>query len=555
MSKSVALLLVLVFLTASSIIAFKPVSASSPNSWASKAPMQVARSSLGVAVVNGKLYAAGGFVENGVVTGANEEYNPVSDTWIFKALMPTPRGGFAIAVYQNRIYCIGGYANGSSTGINGVYDPVTDSWESKAAMPTARWALQANVVNGKIYLIGGYVPDDSAFGHSISVLNEVYDPATDSWITKTPMPTATSSSASIAVDDKIYVTGGIGPEQPGSGLNQIYDAATDKWSQGATPPWGIGYGAAGATTGVNALKRIYFVSGNGTQVYDSMNDKWTFGATMPTSRLSLAVAVVNDRLYAIGGITVKYVGFDRQFETGEMYEDTFYATNEQYAPFGYGTPDPSYDGAAPEIAVASPENKTYYTTDVALNFTVNEPVSSMHYELDGETAVEISENSTLTGLSYGAHNITVYAVDVAGNTGASETIYFTIAEPEPEPFPVATVAVASTAVAAAIGVTLAVYLTKTRRTNQKTKNAQSTDSSTHHNNRTFKQSLFSTRSLRYRRVRRFLLWFRTILGCARFSGRSGDSTGGFFCLRRESRSRHTCRIQPQALLSNLFLFQ
>jgi N-acetylneuraminic acid mutarotase len=460
MRGSAAAILVLVFLTASSAIAFTPVSAAYPGSWTSKAPMQVARSSLGVAVVNEKIYAMGGFVENGVVTGTNEEYNPASDTWTFKTPMPTPRGGFAIAVCQNKIYCIGGYANGSSTGINEVYDLVTDSWESKASMPTARWALQANVVNGKIYLIGGYVPDDSAFGHSISALNEVYDPATDSWITKTPMPTATSSSASVAVDNKIYVTGGIGPEQPGSGLNQIYDAATDKWSQGATPLWGIGYGAAGATTGVNALKRIYFVSGNGTQVYDPMNDKWTFGDTMPTSRLSLAVAVVNDRLYAIGGITVKYVGFERQAATGEMYEDTFYATNEQYTPFGYGTPDPSYDGTAPEIVVASPENKTYYTVDVALNFTVNEPVSFMRYELDGETAVEVSGNTTLSGLSYGAHNLTVYAVDVAGNTGASETICFTIAK-EPEPFP--TLLVASASGVAITGAAVCVYYYRKKR--------------------------------------------------------------------------------------------
>jgi N-acetylneuraminic acid mutarotase len=424
--------------------------------------MQVARSRLGVAVVNGKIYAIGGFVENGVVTRTNEEYDPATDTWAFKTPMPTPRGGFAIAVCQNRIYCIGGYANGSSTGINEVYDSVTDSWESKASMPTARWALQANVVNGKIYLIGGYVPDDSAFGHSISVLNEVYDPATDSWTTKAPMPNATSSSASVAVDDKIYVIGGLGSEQPGSGLNQIYDTATDKWSQGTTPPWGIGYGAAGATTGVNALKRIYFVSGNGTQVYDPQHDRWTLGAAVPTNRLSFAVAVVNDRLYAIGGISVKYVGFDRQAATGEMYEDTFYATNEQYTPLGYGSPDPSYDGTAPEIVVVLPGNETYFTegaglnfTGVALNFTADEPVFSVHYVLDGGVPVEISGNATIAGLAVGAHNVTVFGFDASGNMGASETVCFSVAQPEP--FPTVLVATASGASAAIIGIALLVY--------------------------------------------------------------------------------------------------
>ena len=142
------------------------------------------------------------------------------------------------------------------------------------------------------------------------------------------------------------------------------------------------------------------------------------------------------------------------------------------------------DTVSPLISL-SLENKIYYSSDVPLDFTVNEQVSQITYSLDGQGNVTVAGNTTLTGLSVGVHNVTVYAWDAAGNVSSSETIYFTITEPEP--FPVAAVAVASTAVAAAIGVTLAVYLTKTRRTNQKTKNAPSTDSSTHHNNRMFKQ--------------------------------------------------------------------
>jgi N-acetylneuraminic acid mutarotase len=452
MSKSVALLLVLVFLASSCLIAFKPVSAdASWNSWVSKAPMHAARSGLGVAVVNGKIYAIGGFIGIEVVTGINEEYDPETDIWTTKAAMPTPRAYFAITAYKNKIYCIGG-----AGGVNEVYDPATDTWENKTAMPTPQSFMDANVVNGKIYVIGG------DFNKTI---NQVYDPATDSWTTKAPIPAEVWRYASVAFENKIYIFR--------SYLNAIYDVENDKWSKGASPayPSAVGGVKAGAMTGVNASKEIYVLGASGfdteadrTQfnlVYDPDYDRWMYMANFTTFRAEFAVAVVNDKLYAIGGFTIKGVSVDEYYRTHDWYKRAWYATNEQYTPFGYGTPDPSYvppDTTAPEIAVASPENRTYYSVDVALNFTVNEPVSSMRYELDGES-FEVSGNTTLTGLSYGSHNVTFYATDTSGNTGASETIIFSVAE---EPFPAVPVAAASAAIVAVVGVGLLVYFKKRR---------------------------------------------------------------------------------------------
>lgn len=203
-----------------------PLVYATEDSWGSKAPMQVARSGLGVAAVNGKIYAIGGSnasgfapsmpgssvlgVEDNVAT--NEEYDPVTDTWTFKKPMPTPRLHFAIAVYQNKIYCIGGYTEDGNTGVNEVYDPATDTWESKTSMPTARSWLTANVVNDKIYLIGGY-PNRT--------LNEVYDSETDTWTTKTPSPNATAFTggyASAVFDEKIYVIGGLSQDHSQSDI-------------------------------------------------------------------------------------------------------------------------------------------------------------------------------------------------------------------------------------------------------------------------------------------------------------------------------------------------
>jgi N-acetylneuraminic acid mutarotase len=460
MRKSMAIMLVLGFLITSWMIVAKSAVSSAiigGDCWVSKMPMHEARGRLGVAVVNGKIYAIGGDVGGlyGSVYGAmlsytniNEEYDPATDTWAFKAPMPTPRGHFGIAVYQNKIYCIGGFNNDGDTEVNEVYDPATDTWETKAPMPVPRSSITANIVNGKIYVISAPYNSSS---------NYVYDPATDSWNTKTPPPHEITSYASAVVDNKIYF---IATDYTASGLwldpfIQTYNTENGKWSIGAyAPTYGIN-AVAGATTGVVAPKRIYFFDETGTQVYDPTNDRWSVGTSMPTLRSNVGVAVINDVFYAVGG---EFLPLSNSL-FGNI---TTSAVNEQYTPIGYGTPDPFYmpptDITAPEIAIMSPENRTYYTTDIPLNVTVNEPSSWMRYKLDGKTVVEIDGNATLRGLSFGSHNISVYATDAAGNTGASETIFFNVAKPEPFSRTLVVAAVAT--VAAIVGVGLLVYFKK-----------------------------------------------------------------------------------------------
>jgi hypothetical protein len=125
------------------------------------------------------------------------------------------------------------------------------------------------------------------------------------------------------------------------------------------------------------------------------------------------------------------------------------------------------DTVPPSVSVLELENRTCIEPDVPLNFVASESVSKASYALDGKEKVTIDGNTTLTGLSNGVHNVTVYAWDAAGNVGSSETITFTTAEPEPEtqpePFPTITVATASVATIAVMGAVLLVYFKKRKR--------------------------------------------------------------------------------------------
>jgi hypothetical protein len=113
------------------------------------------------------------------------------------------------------------------------------------------------------------------------------------------------------------------------------------------------------------------------------------------------------------------------------------------------------DDAIPKVSVLSLENKTFASSSVPLNFTVTDFVTQISYSLDGQENVTTVGNTTLTNLSSGEHSVTVYAEDIAGNVGFSETIHFKI-----EPFLTTLVAVASLATVGVIAVGLLVYFKK-----------------------------------------------------------------------------------------------
>ena len=358
------LLLILSF--SLSTVAVPSVDASE-DSWTSMAELPTARSGLGVAVVDGKIYTIGGANQEGF-SATTEEYDPATNTWSFKAPMLTARSAFGIAVYQNKIYCIGGYAEGfSGTGVNEAYDPATDTWETKSPMPTPRLNIQANVVDDKIYIIGGS-PNGT--------VNEVYDPATDTWFIKASIPTAVSSYASAVVDNKIYVIT--------SNLNQIYHAENDSWSNGAPPPSPTVLACVGATTGVFAPERIYVFGADAdlpywqltlrnftTQSYDPKTNNWKACASMPTGRFDAGVAVVNDMLYVIGGFTTEY----RTDIFTLNPSITYSAVNEQYIPIGYIPEFPSWIPLLIMVVVVAvivviykrKLQKTYRSTNVLLH--------------------------------------------------------------------------------------------------------------------------------------------------------------------------------------------
>ena len=398
-------------------------SSAAENRWVSKAPMNEKRAYLGVAVVNGKIYAIGGddggytkrLSDGGTATtrtynvvNTNEEYDPANDTWTFKSPMPTSRAGFATTVYQNKIYCIGGWTTGFlNTTVNEAYYPTTDSWETKAPLLTPSALLTGNVVNGQIYVL--------PVGSTGPV--EVYNPKTDSWISKTTPPYQVTGFATAVIGEKIYFEASIVNMTVNISI-EIYDIVRDSWEVVSTSLFSSYHlGNGGITSGIWAPLRMYFFVNDATNVYDPANDQWIVGASMSTPRYCVGVAVVNDTFYIIGGRTRMSGLLMNVFITMSASPAT-----EQYIPFGYGS-------IRPLVSVVSPMNETYNESSVPLTFTVDKPASLMEYSLDGQGNVSVPGNTTLTGLLNGAHNLTVFAKYTEGSINSSEPINFTINQP------------------------------------------------------------------------------------------------------------------------------
>ena len=173
---------------------------------------------------------------------------------------------------------------------------------------------------------------------------------------------------------------------------------------------------------------------------------YRYGTVMEISNLSNGL----HKIEVIAGFAV---------DVGHVYVASY---NYSISPISFSV----FQDQPPNISIMAPENKTYEPRDVPLNFTLSEPASQITYSLDGQNNITINENTTLTCLSPGNHNITVYATDKAGNKGVSETITFTIAKLEPQPdlkpesIPRLPVAVAVAVVAVATGAGLLVYFKK-----------------------------------------------------------------------------------------------
>jgi N-acetylneuraminic acid mutarotase len=273
------------------------------------------------------LYAIGGRtgINAGTALGKVMAYNTATDTWITKASLPTPLWGTnGAAVLNGKIYISGGCAEiGHATCVFDppssalfVYDPSTNTWARNQNMPSVLSSSGTSqfggthgatgVIAGRLYVLTEcYEAFEPAFEHCSPALFFRYNPVTDKW-TVLPRPVGGHDFAvGGVIDGKFYATGF-------DGQLEVYDPATNHWTTKTPLP----NPHVRLSTGAVAQGRLFVIGGQRltetetplrrTIAYDPTSNTWITKAPMPTARVGVAASRVfvngQARIEVVGGI-------------------------------------------------------------------------------------------------------------------------------------------------------------------------------------------------------------------------------------------------------------
>jgi N-acetylneuraminic acid mutarotase len=343
MNRACLVLVCMIVLASTFFINLQITNATEENTWQTLQPLPQPMSGPAV-TVDDKIY----IFHNNVHLF---EYDPQRQTLTQKPSMPTQRNNYGLAVVDNKIYIIGGQG---SIAPNEVYDTRTATWTTKQPAPDSLEAkggrLYANAVNNKIYILYSNSTSDSTWNLKHQPIMIIYDTESDNWTMETAPPTEIFGTEArlytCAIDNKIFVL-----QDREGGQMYVYDVKTGNWSTLASPSTVYERSRMVATTGRYAPKQIYLIGGaiehgfadyEGVGVvfmYDLASDSWSRAADMPTARYDAAVAVIDDKIYALGGAT--------GLSPNEGWIANATSAIEVLTPFGYG----SRSGLAGSLAV------------------------------------------------------------------------------------------------------------------------------------------------------------------------------------------------------------
>ncbi|KAK5975727.1 Kelch repeat type 1 domain containing protein [Trichostrongylus colubriformis] len=183
------------------------------------------------------------------------ESNP---SWQRVTSMTKRSCGLGVAVLDNLLYAVGGIGEGGILSSAERYDPATNEWSNDvASMLTCRKDFGLAALDGFLYAVGGY--DGSNYLDSV----ECYDVRRNEWTPVAPLSSCRKALSVSVFNGCLYAVGGI--------------------------------------QGIASLNTVERLDPRVVEKYDPHTNEWTAVAAMKCERYAAGLAVVNERMYAIGG--------------------------------------------------------------------------------------------------------------------------------------------------------------------------------------------------------------------------------------------------------------
>ena len=190
------------------------------------------------------------------------------------------------------------------------------TWKRGASLPLARGEVAAAVAEGRIYIIGGFTS-----GGSNSTSVQAFNPPTNTWSQEADLPLPVDHTMAAGYRGRVYVAGGYGPGR--ARLMTLFAFTGDGWTRLAPMPEERAAGGAAIVNG-----KLYVVGGTTAEtiggpsmlaktmlVYDIARDRWT-SRRGPTPREHLGVTSLGGKIYAVAGRTA---GFDTNMRMVEVF--------------------------------------------------------------------------------------------------------------------------------------------------------------------------------------------------------------------------------------------
>ncbi len=278
--------------------------AADPGRWMARASLPLPRSEMAWAtVLDDRMHLVGGYGEQRVDRQYHQVYDPASDRWTDAAALPVGANHVGVAVLNGRLYAIGGHTRQNHTPHALCFVFAEGAWKPIAPLPRRCGAVACVAFEGVIHVVGGAIGDSADEKRSVD-WHLVYGPQADRWAERAPMSTARDHTGIVATNGRIHVIGGrVDNFYTNSNLHHSYETAEDRWRMRSPLPTArSGHGS------VIMRDQIFCMGGEGAnrvfaqnEAYDLARDTWLAYAPMMTPRHGLGAVGIGNAIYVAGG--------------------------------------------------------------------------------------------------------------------------------------------------------------------------------------------------------------------------------------------------------------